>query len=238
MVSQRQRLGPGNVPVELTSLVGRARELAEVKRLLAAARVVTLTGPGGIGKSRLALRAAHMLGRHFPDGVWLTELAGLDGPDLVPYALARSMSVYEQPDHGIQDTLVAHLRDRRLLVVLDNCEHLLTACRELVTALVSGCAGVRVLCTSRERLGVAGEATVVLPALGLPAMELPAMDARVLAAGLAEVEALRLLADRGVAVAPGFALTDDNCGAAGDICRRLDGLPLAIELAAVRLASM
>jgi len=236
MVSQRQR--PGNVPAELSSFVGRARELAEVKRLLAAARVVTLTGPGGIGKSRLALRAAHQLGRHFPDGVWLTELAGLDGPDLVPYALARSMSVYEQPDHGILDTLVAHLRERRLLVVLDNCEHLLEACRELVTALVSGCAGVRVLCTSRERLGVAGEATVVLPALELPALELPAMDARVLLAGLAEVEALRLLADRAVAVAPGFALTEDNCGAAGDICRRLDGLPLAIELAAVRLASM
>jgi predicted ATPase/DNA-binding CsgD family transcriptional regulator len=221
------------VPVELASFVGRARELAEVKRLLAAARVVTLTGPGGIGKSRFALRAAHQLGRHFPDGVWLTELAGLDGPDLVPYALARSLGVYEQPDHGIQETLVAQLRDRRLLVVLDNCEHLLPACRDLVTALVSGCAGVRVLCTSRERLGVAGETTVVLPAL-----ELPAVDAPVLLAGLAEVEALRLLVERAVAVAPGFALTEENAGAAGDICRRLDGLPLAIELAAVRLASM
>src|SRR6516162_11579656 len=106
MVSQRQ--WPGNVPAELTSFVGRARELAEVRRLLAAVRVVTLTGPGGIGKSRLALRAAHKLGRYFPDGVWLAELAGLDGPDLVPYALARSLGVYEQPDHGIQDTLVAH----------------------------------------------------------------------------------------------------------------------------------
>src|SRR5215471_11876474 len=233
MVSQRQWAGPGNVPVELTSLVGRARELAEVKRLLAAARVVTLTGPGGIGKNRLALRVAHQLGRFFPDGVWLTELAGLDGPDLVPYALARSMGVYDRPDHGIQDTLVAHLRDRRVLLILDNCEHLLPACRELVTSLVSGCEGVRVLCTSRERLGVAGEATVVLPAL-----ELPAVDAPVLVAGAAEVEALRLLAERAVAVAPGFALTEDHCAAAADICRRLDGLPLAIELAAVRLASM
>jgi non-specific serine/threonine protein kinase len=221
------------VPAELTSFVGRARELVEVKRLLAAMRVVTLTGPGGIGKSRLALRAAHQLGRHFPGGVWLAELAELDGPDLVPDALARSMGVPEQPDHGIQDTLVDHLRDRRVLVVLDNCEHLLEACRELVTSLVSGCDGVRVLCTSRERLGVPGEATVVLSPL-----ELPAIDAPVLLAGAAEVEALRLLADRAVAVAPGFALTDDNCGAAGDICRRLDGLPLAIELAAVRLASM
>src|SRR5215467_6504830 len=233
IVSQGQRLRPGNVPVELTSLVGRARELAEVKRLLAAARVVTLTGPGGIGKSRLALRASHHLGRHFPDGVWLAELAELNDPDLVPDALARSMSVHEQPDHGIQDTLVAHLRDRRVLLVLDNCEHLLEACRELVTASVSACDGVRVLCTSRERLGVAGEATVVLSAL-----ELPAADAPVLVAGAGEVEALRLLAERAVAVAPGFALTEDNCAAAADICRRLDGLPLAIELAAVRLASM
>jgi predicted ATPase/DNA-binding CsgD family transcriptional regulator len=213
--------------------VGRARELAEVKRLLAAARVVTLTGPGGIGKSRLALRVAHQLGRFFPDGVWLVELAELDGPELVPVAVARSLGVYDRPEGSISDVLVDHLRDRRLLVVLDNCEHLLAVCRELVTALVSGCAGVRVLCTSRERLGVAGEATVVLSAL-----EVPAIDAPVVLAGLAEVEALRLLADRAVAVAPGFALTEDNCAAAGDICRRLDGLPLAIELAAVRLASM
>jgi predicted ATPase/DNA-binding CsgD family transcriptional regulator len=221
------------VPVELTSFVGRARELAEVKRLLAAARVVTLAGPGGIGKSRLALRAAHQLGRYFPDGVWMAELAELDGPDLVPYALARAMSVHERLEDSIVDALVVALRERRLLVVLDNCEHLLEACRELVTSLVSGCPGVRVLCTSRERLGVAGETTVVLPAL-----ELPAAGERLPAAGLAEVEALRLLVDRAVAVAPGFAVTEDNCGAAGDICRRLDGLPLAIELAAVRLASM
>jgi predicted ATPase/class 3 adenylate cyclase/DNA-binding CsgD family transcriptional regulator len=230
---QRQRSRPGNLPVELTSFVGRARELAEIKRLLPATRVVTLTGPGGIGKSRLALRAAHKLGRYFPQGVWLAELAGLDDPDLLPYALARSLGVHERPDVGIQDGLVAYLRARRLLLVLDNCEHLLEACRELVAALVAGCAGVRILCTSRERLGVPGEATVVLSAL-----ELPAIDARLPVAGLAEVEALRLLVDRAVAVAPDFALTDENCGAAGDICRRLDGLPLAIELAAVRLASM
>jgi predicted ATPase/class 3 adenylate cyclase/DNA-binding CsgD family transcriptional regulator len=226
-------VGPGNLPVELTSFVGRARELAEVKRLLPATRVVTLTGPGGIGKSRLALRVAHRLGRSFPQGVWLAELAGVDDPDLLPYTLARSLGVHERPDGGIQDALVAYLRGRRLLVVLDNCEHLLEACRELVAALVSGCAGVRILCTSRERLGVPGEATVVLSALALPAL-----GARLPAAGLAEVEALRLLADRAVAVAPDFALTGENCGAAGDICRRLDGLPLAIELAAVRLASM
>ena len=232
-MSQQQGPESGNLPAELTSFVGRARELAEVKRLLPATRVVTLTGPGGIGKSRLALRAGHKLGRSFPDGVWLAELAGLDGPDLVPYALARSLSVHEWPDDGIQDALMAHLRDRRLLVVLDNCEHVLDACRELVTALVPGCAGLRVLCTSRARLGVVGEAVVVLPTLKLP----PAGE-RPPVAAIAAAEALRLLADRAVAVAPDFALTDENCGAAADVCRRLDGLPLAIELAAVRLASM
>jgi predicted ATPase/DNA-binding CsgD family transcriptional regulator len=232
-VSQQQGPGAGNVLAELTSFVGRARELAEVRRLLAATRVVTLAGPGGIGKSRLALRAAHRLGRYFPHGVWIVDLAELDGPDLVPYALALSMSVYDRPEDSIQDALMAHLRERRLLVVLDNCEHLLDACRELVTSLVSGCAGLRILCTSRERLGVPGEATVVLSAL-----ELPAAGERLPVASLAEVEALRLLVDRAVAVAPDFALTEENCRAASDICRRLDGLPLAIELAAVRLASM
>jgi predicted ATPase/DNA-binding CsgD family transcriptional regulator len=230
-VSQQQ--GAGNVPPELTSFVGRARELAEVRRLLAAARVVTLAGPGGIGKSRLSLRAAHRLGRYFQHGVWIADLAELDGPDLVPYALALSMSVYDRPEESIQDALMAHLRERRLLMVLDNCEHLLDACRELVTSLVSGCAGLRVLCTSRERLGVPGEATVVLSAL-----ELPAAGERLPVTALAEVEALRLLVDRAVAVAPDFALTEENCRAASEICRRLDGLPLAIELAAVRLASM
>jgi predicted ATPase/DNA-binding CsgD family transcriptional regulator len=228
-----QQRGPGNVPVELTSFVGRARELAEVRRLLAAARVVTVAGPGGIGKSRLAVRAAHRLGRYFPHGVWLADLAELDGPDLVPYALALSMSVYDRPEDSIQDALLAHLRERRLLMVLDNCEHLLDACRELVTSLVSGCAGLRVLCTSRERLGVPGETTVVLPAL-----ELPPAGEQLPVIALAEIESLRLLVDRAVAVAPDFALTDENCEAVSDICRRLDGLPLAIELAAVRLASM
>ena len=234
MATAVKQSAAGNPPAELSSFVGRGRELTEVKRLLSTARVITLTGPGGIGKSRLALRAAHRLGRHFPDGVWWVELAELDSPDLVPYALARSLRVQERRDaHGIDDALLSHLRDRRLLLVLDNCEHLLDACRRLVTYAVSGCERVRILCTSRERLGVAGESVVALSALDVPANgEQWSVDR------LADVEALRLLVDRAVAVAPGFALTDGNCLAVGEICRRLDGLPLAIELAAVRLASM
>ena len=226
----------GNLPVELTSFVGRDRELAEVRRLSAGAHVITLTGAGGIGKTRLALRAARELSRHFPDGVWWVELGELDDPELVVYAVAQAIGVEERRDlvdDGIEGALLAFVRARRLLLVLDNCEHMLEACQRLVSMVVSAAARVRVLCTSRERLGADGEAIVVLSAL-----QLPAEGQVVSGAGVAEVEALRLLVDRAVAVAPDFVLTDQNCAAASEVCRRLDGLPLAIELAAVRLASM
>ena len=131
--------------------------------------MITLIGPGGIGKSRLALHAARKLGRHFPDGVWMVELAELEAPDLLPYALARAMRVQERRNDAIDEALMAHLRERRLLLVLDNCEHLLDACRQLVASVVSRCERVRILCTSRERLDVAGEAVVVLSALDVPA---------------------------------------------------------------------
>jgi predicted ATPase/DNA-binding CsgD family transcriptional regulator len=233
MASELKHSTAGNLPGELSSFVGRGRELAEVKRLLSSAHVITLTGPGGIGKSRLALRAARRLGRHFPDGVSWVELAELDDPDLLPYALARAMRVQERRGDAIDEALMAHLRERRLLLVLDNCEHLLGACRQLVASVVSQCERARVLCTSRERLEAPGEAVVVLSAL-----DVPANGERLPVAALADVEALKLLVDRAVAVAPDFALTDENCRAASEICRGLDGLPLAIELAAVRLASM
>src|SRR6516225_4822247 len=126
MATAVKQSAAGNPPAELSSFVGRGRELTEVKRLLSSARVITLTGPGGIGKSRLALRAAHRLGRHLPDGVWLVELAELESPGSLPYALARSLRVQERRDaDGIEDSLMAHLRDRRLLLVLGNCEHLI-----------------------------------------------------------------------------------------------------------------
>src|SRR4051812_20767582 len=159
----RQRSPPGNLPVELSSFVGRGRELAEVKRLLQNAHAITLTGPGGIGKTRLALRAGRKLARHFPDGVWLVELAELESPELVAYAFAHSMHVHERPDEAIENALIDHLRERRLLVVLDNCEHLLDACRRLVASVVSECERGRLLCTSRERLDVPGGAVVAPP---------------------------------------------------------------------------
>lgn len=223
----------GNLPAELSSFIGRDAELLEVRRRLAVTHTVTLTGPGGIGKSRLALRAARELGRHFPDGAWHVKVAALESAGLLSSALAHSLGVYERADVGIDDALLDHLQRRRLLFVLDNCDSLLEASRELVASIVSRCEGVRVLCTSRQRLGVPGEAVVAVPPLGFP----PVAE-QVSSAAVADAEALRLLVDRARAVAPSFGLTEENCAAAIDICRRLDGLPLAIELAAVRLGSM
>ena len=229
----RRRPVPGNLPVELSSFVGRNREQLEIRRLLALTHTVTLTGPGGIGKSRLALRAAHTLGRHFPDGVWWIELAEIDSPDLVVYALAHALNVYERPDVSIQEAVVRHLSTRRVLVVLDDCEGQLDACRALVSAIVSSGKGIRLLCTSRQRLGVPGEAVVQVPSL-----EVPASVEQMSVTALAELEGPRLLVERAHAASADFSLTEENRKAVCDVCRRLDGLPLAIELAAVRLASI
>jgi non-specific serine/threonine protein kinase len=208
-----------NLAAELNTFIGRDQELLEIRRLLAITHTVTITGPGGIGKSRLSLRAAHSLAELFPDGVWMLELAELDSPDLLPDALSHALQVHERPDMETTDALVEYLEGRRLLLVLDNCEGLIDACHKLVLSIVSRAPGVRVLCTSRQRLGVAGESIVVLSPL----------DGDV---------ALQLLVERASAVAPDYALSDDNRTAAIDLCRRLDGMPLAIELAAARLASM
>ena len=220
MAAVAGRSPPGAVPVELSSFVGRSHELSEIKRALQVAHAITLTGPGGIGKTRLAVRAARKLARQFPDGVGFAELAEVDSPELVAYAIARSLRVQERRGEAIEDAVIAHLGERRVLLVLDNCEHLLDACRHVVVHVVSECERVRVLCTSRERLDIPGEAVVSLSPLD------------------ADVDGLKLLADRAASVAPGFTLTDADTRAASEICRRLDGLPLAIELAAVRLASM
>jgi predicted ATPase/DNA-binding CsgD family transcriptional regulator len=232
-IADSGRSRAGNLPAELSSFIGRDAQLLEVRRRLAVTHTVTLTGPGGIGKSCLALRSAGELGRHFSDGAWLVKVAALESPELLGTALANSLEVYERSDVGIDDALLDHLRRLRLLLILDNCDTLLDACRELVGSIVSRCQGVRVLCTSRQRLGVPGEAVVAVAPLRVPAAAEPVSLAEV-----ADAEALRLLVDRARAVAPSFALTEENCAAAADICRRLDGLPLAIELAAVRLASM
>lgn len=215
-------------PVETTSFVDRRDELAEGRRLLATARLVTLTGPGGVGKTRLAGRIAARVERAFPDGVSFAHLAGLHDPALVPLAAADALGLHDHSEQPPLDTLVEQLRDRRLLLVLDNCEHLLSACAELAAALLHGTTGVRVLATSRHRLALTEEHL-----LDVRPLPVPDPDSDLSAA--ATYPALALFADRAAAVAPGFELTPDNRAAVARLCRRLDGLPLAIELAAVRM---
>jgi predicted ATPase/class 3 adenylate cyclase len=229
---------PHNLPLQVTGFVGREGELAAVARLLAGEppgpRLVTLTGPGGCGKTRLALQAAAEVLDAHPDGVWLVELGALADPALVPQAVAAAVGVREAPGRPLLATLTDALRPKRLLVVLDNCEHLLDACARLADALLRTCPHVRVLATSREALGIAGETAWRVPSLPVPAAA-GAAEPGPDVAGLARYAAVRLFADRAAAVRPGFALTPDNAAAVAEICARLDGIPLALELAAARV---
>ncbi|MCT9084695.1 LuxR C-terminal-related transcriptional regulator, partial [Streptomyces fulvoviolaceus] len=218
----------GQLPVETTSFVDRRSELAEGRELLARARLVTLTGPGGVGKTRLAARIAARVERAFPDGVRFVYLAGLHDPALVPLAVADALGLHDHSGRPPLDALAEQVRDRRLLLVIDNCEHLLPACADLAAALLHGTTGVRILATSRHRLGLTEEN--LLEVRPLP---VPDPDGDLSAA--ATHPALALFADRAAAVVPGFRLTADNRAAVARLCRRLDGLPLAIELAAVRM---
>ena len=213
--------------------MGRERELGEAAALLGAHRLVTLTGPGGTGKTRLALQAAAEVLEAHPDGVWLVELAALADPALVPQAVAAAVGVREEPGRPLPATLTDALRPKRLLLVLDNCEHLLDACARLADALLRACPHVRVLATSREALGLAGETAWRVPSLTVPdvADTQHAPDV----ADVARYAAVRLFADRAAAVQPEFVLTDENAAAVAQICARLDGIPLAIELAAARV---
>jgi predicted ATPase/DNA-binding CsgD family transcriptional regulator len=218
-----------NLPLQLTSLVGREGEISEVRDLLAGARLLTLTGPGGSGKTRLALAVAGGLIEDFEDGVWLVELAPLSDPELVPQAVASVLGVREAPGDPLSETLADRLRAGSLLLVLDNCEHLVDACAILIQSLLRRCPGLRVLTTSREMLGMPGEFLFAVPPLSLPdPRRPPAVE------GLSGYEAVRLFAERARAVKPDFAITGQNALAVAQICYRLDGIPLAIELAAAR----
>jgi len=208
------------LPVQLTSFVGRDAALIQLQELLAGNRVVTLTGAGGVGKTRLAVQVAAAMAGEFGDGVWYVDLAPITDPDLVPVTVARALGLPDQPGRSTMDSLLRFVRDRQVLVVLDNCEHLLDASAELVVAVLSGAARLTVLATSREAIGVAGEVSWRVPSLSLAD------------------EAIELFIDRARHARPGFSLTDDNAAAVGEICARLDGVPLAIELAAARVRAL
>jgi predicted ATPase/class 3 adenylate cyclase len=219
-----------NLPVQPTSFIGREREQAEVRLLLGAAPLVTLTGTGGAGKTRLALEVAAGLVADHADGVWLVEFAALADPTLVPQAVAQALGLREEPGRHLLATLAAHLQPKALLLVLDNCEHLIEACAELATALLRACPHLRLLATSREALEVPGEILYRVPSLAAPDPDhLPASDQ------LPRYEAVRLFLARARARRPAFALTAPNSRAVAAVCARLDGIPLAIELAAARV---
>jgi predicted ATPase len=221
---------PNNLPVQLTSFIGRAYEIAEVKRLLSRTRLLTLTGAGGSGKTRLAIHVAADLLERYPDGIWWVELASLVDPNDVPGAVASALKALEQPGRPIGETLADSLSTKDLLLVLDNCEHLVSACAGLADALLRACPKLRVVATSREALGLAGELTYRVPSLSLPDIQrLPA------APQLLDFEAIRLFAERATFSDPRFEITSNSAAAVAQICVRLDGIPLAIELAAARV---
>jgi predicted ATPase/class 3 adenylate cyclase len=225
---------PNNLPLQVTSFIGREREMAEVKRLLEGTRLLTVTGAGGTGKTRLALQVAAELLTEYPDGVWLVELAPLADPTLVPQTVAAVLGVKEQPGTPITQTLVAALKPKTLLVLLDNCEHLLAACAPLAEVLLRSCPGVRLLATSREGLGIGSEQKCRIPPLSSPAPQ----DLPPTVESLTGYEAVHLFLDRARLSQAGFTITNENAAALAQVCHRLDGIPLAIELAAARVRAL
>jgi predicted ATPase/DNA-binding CsgD family transcriptional regulator len=223
-----------NLPAQVTSFVGRTSEIGEIRELLIRSRLVTLTGPGGVGKTRLAVQAASQMLDGSGSGVWLAELGGLNDPGLVVPAVAAAVGVPEAPSRPVLDTLVSALRAKELLVILDNCEHVISACAHLADTLMRACGKVHVLATSREPLGVAGEHVYRVPSLAVPASS----DLGAGETALGSCESVRLFLDRAGAHQPAFRLTPDTAAAVASVCRQLDGIPLAIELAAARLRSL
>jgi len=224
---------PNNLPRQLSSFVGRVHEMREVRTMVTETPLLTLTGPGGVGKTRLAIQVAAELLEAFEDGLWLVELASLSDPDLVLQTVASTLRVTEQQGRGLVDALVEYLRPRRLLIVLDDCEHVLASSARVADLLLRGCPSLRILATSREALGIGGEILYPVPSLSLPdPRRLPQTDQ------LNQYEAVRLFTERARAVQPAFTLNDRNALSVVQICQRLDGIPLAVELAAARAKSL
>jgi predicted ATPase/class 3 adenylate cyclase len=224
---------PNNFPIQLTTFVGREDEIADLRAVLDENRLVTITGAGGVGKTRLALQVGAELLDDLPEGAWLADLSPLSDPDVVPAAVAEAVGVREQPGRDITRTLADQLVEKRLLIVLDNCEHLIDACAQLVHALLTSCRYLKVLATSREALNVPGEI-----ARRLPSLAIPEVGRHIDLDSSAHVGSVQLFVQRAQAVRPGFDLTVENSDAIVQICRRLDGLPLALELAGARVTVM
>jgi predicted ATPase/class 3 adenylate cyclase len=222
-----------NLPLQLTSFIGREKEVGDVEKLLDQNALVTLLGVGGIGKTRLSLQLAADVMDDYPDGVWFVELAPVTDGALVPQALASVVGVKEEAGRPVVEALVKYVRDRRQLIVLDNCEHLISSCADLAKQLLQSGGHLKILASSREAMHVAGEAIYSVPALAAPDPYQKFMHT-----ALTQYAAARLFIDRAVAAQPAFALSERNAMAVADVCYRLDGIPLAIELAAARVRAM
>lgn len=222
-----------NLPIQLTSFIGREREIAEVKRLLTTTRLLTLTGAGGAGKTRLSLRVAAELRGDFSDGIWFIELAPLTDPHLVPQAIAYAMGLRNESARPILDMLNEHLEAKNVLLVLDNCEHLIDACAKTAYALLRHSPRIKILASSREALNISGETAYPVPPLSIPdPQHLPPPET------LSQYEAVLLFVERALSAQPAFGVTNANAPAIAQICQRLDGIPLAIELAAARIKAL
>lgn len=220
-----------NLPVQLTSFIGRQKELAEIRRAVEGHRLVTLIGPGGTGKTRLALQAAGGLLEKFTDGIWFVAFAPLADPALVLKTVATTLGLREETERSLPDILSDYLRAKQVLLVLDNCEHLVEATAQLTESLLSACPHLQVIASSREALGVPGESIYRVTPLSIPDIQhLPPVEK------LSGYESVQLFIERAQAVMPAFALTDENAQAVAQVCQRLDGIPLALELAAARVA--
>jgi predicted ATPase/DNA-binding XRE family transcriptional regulator len=217
-----------NLPAPLTSFIGREKELADVRKLIARHRLVTLTGPGGVGKTRLSVKVGELVLADFPEGVWMVELAPVLDPSLVPATAARTFGLLEDPKRPFIDVLCDFLREKTLLLILDNCEHVLDACAQFADTALKRCPNLKVLTTSREVFGVLGEAVYPVPSLALP-------NIRHLVDRFREFESIRLFEERAQLAQVNFSLTIGNAPAVAKVCTQLDGIPLAIELAAARI---
>ena len=224
---------PNNLPIQLTSFIGREKEMKDVKYNLKLNRLLTLTGTGGAGKSRLSLQTGADLIDDFANGVWFVELAAVNDPEFLTAAIINSLGIKEELKKTPEETLTDHLRDKEILIILDNCEHLINACADLTERLLSSCPKLKIIATSRESLNCSGEQIFKIPALSHPdpnSKDTPEQ--------LTQYESVRLFIERALSVNPKFRVNNENAPALADVCSRLDGIPLAIELAAARIKTL